>query len=258
MFSRPKNLPKTLEEELARVRDFQAHLESGNLRSRLEEKGVSLRFSAPTVDSSAYPGAAAEEDFDDAASEDGAPSDVVPALAPNSAKLTTTDINKITPTTLLRFLRARTFNFAQAAKLLEKNLLWRGTVQPNNITPEDIATPLESGVWTFLGLSKHNRPVLLINAGMWKPEHYGIETYVKFVAFFLNQAERQIEDLAEGPGTAGSIFYPECHFCPRVVSSLGISVSRYRVYRYLRMANVFSLSIISLAVARSSSSAPLL
>lgn len=80
--------------------------------------------------------------------------------------------------TLLRFLRARDHDLDKAQKMLENHLLWREKVRPDEIRgevcgkgcPEEMKLAVRSGVWTFLGMSRKNLPVILTNVGFWQPE----------------------------------------------------------------------------------------
>lgn len=177
--------------------------------SRLGENGITVLFTqqdvvpldssqrqqpesqtpaSPCSPSAQHSGAEFEDAASDAASS---PDEGADAPTPQAQPLRV----RLSSVTLLRFLRARAFQFAAAAKVLEKHVLWRAKVRPEAITSGEIRVPIESGAWTFLGKSKHKRPVLLINAGLWKPEEYPIETYVKFVSFFLTDVERQIDEV---------------------------------------------------------------
>ena len=86
---------------------------------------------------------------------------------------------------LQRYLTARDSNIQEAATLGLRAEEWRWKWKPTTITPDDISTSLPSGCWRFAGFSKDKRPIVLIDAGLWRPGDYSLEEYIRYVSWFI-------------------------------------------------------------------------
>jgi len=90
---------------------------------------------------------------------------------------------------MLRFLRARNFDVAKATAMAIDSCKWRASVKPGQITPEMIPNALPSGCWRFVGYAKDGMPIILIDAALFKPSsYYGIDEYIRYVAYFIEVA----------------------------------------------------------------------
>lgn len=86
---------------------------------------------------------------------------------------------------MLRFLRARDFDVAEAIAMATESCKWRASVKPQGITPEMVPNSLPSGCWRFAGYAKSGMPVIWINVALFKPSDlYGIDEYIRYVTYF--------------------------------------------------------------------------
>jgi hypothetical protein len=92
---------------------------------------------------------------------------------------------------LLRFLRARDFDVAQANAMLDEACKWRAAVKPAEIAPSMIARALQPSAWQIIGHARCGTPVLMSNAGVWRPSILeNIDEYTRFVAYFCAIIEK--------------------------------------------------------------------
>ena len=90
-----------------------------------------------------------------------------------------------------RYLVARNQDVAAAVAMARESEEWHMKVNPASITPSMIPKALPSGCWRFAGKATDGRPILLIQAGLWRPSDYSVEEYVDYVAFMMfNNLER--------------------------------------------------------------------
>ena len=100
---------------------------------------------------------------------------------------------------VLRFLRARDFDKEKTASLLKDHVEWMEKIKPLGISLQDVEAmeggkkAMESGCWRYLGDSDDGSPILEIRTGLWNPHEYDIDTYEKYVAWFVTWAERVME-----------------------------------------------------------------
>ena len=94
----------------------------------------------------------------------------------------------------VRFLRARDLNVKRATAMLAKHLAWREEWQPHTITTAHLRNSLPSGCWRFAGFAKQGQPIVSVRTGLWNPQDYDLTEYIRYVAWFLRQAERQHKD----------------------------------------------------------------
>lgn len=97
---------------------------------------------------------------------------------------------------LLRFLRARDFDYRKSLDLALGACEWRASVKPEQVVPEMLPNALPSKLWRFAGYAKSGMPILLIDAANWVPSsYYGVDEYVRYVAYITEVTMAQM-----GPG----------------------------------------------------------
>jgi len=100
--------------------------------------------------------------------------------------------------TLLRFLRARKFDFEKSVKMLVHHLTWRDKFAPSQLTPNDISAVLGSGLARFGPYSKSGLPVVIVKVEYFEPSIFeDMDTFTKYVAFFFERCVRRLPDGAD-------------------------------------------------------------
>eukprot|EP00761_Pharyngomonas_kirbyi_P012795 gb/GECH01012822.1/.p1 GENE.gb/GECH01012822.1/~~gb/GECH01012822.1/.p1 ORF type:complete len:288 (+),score=48.98 gb/GECH01012822.1/:1-864(+) len=100
-------------------------------------------------------------------------------------------------TCLCRFLRARKGSINNAAKMLEKTILWRREYQPARIPVSDVKWQAKDGKNYIRGRDRHGRPVIWMRARLDTP--YAAEQKLKLIVFQVEQAT-QIADRENSDG----------------------------------------------------------
>ena len=95
---------------------------------------------------------------------------------------------------LLRLLRARDFDVAKSAALLDSNQTFRAKYCPEKITAADVDNALKQGCWRMAGWSRGGQPIVLIRAALWRPQLYkDVDEYISLICYFM---EKGLSDLA--------------------------------------------------------------
>jgi len=96
------------------------------------------------------------------------------------------NVNFLTTSCYLRYLRARDWNLEKAAKMLEDTLTWRIENDPDNITKDQVKGLMELGSFYRNGKDKEGRPILYIRPGAYNP--YPPEQRIKYLIYIMETA----------------------------------------------------------------------
>jgi hypothetical protein len=94
---------------------------------------------------------------------------------------------------LRRCLLARLNDEKKATAMAVQCLKFREKVKPSKLTVADFKTANDQQVYSFAGHTKNGWPIIHCKAKNWNPWAYGVEEYVKELAFLFEQAERGMD-----------------------------------------------------------------
>lgn len=89
----------------------------------------------------------------------------------------------LTDLTLYRYLHGYSYNVEEAAKILKKNVEWRGTYKPYNVRLKDVESVAKQGYLYNLGNDKEGRPVIYLIVARDKIENNDEAKKLKFKHF---------------------------------------------------------------------------
>ncbi|CAD7926215.1 unnamed protein product [Amoebophrya sp. A120] len=94
---------------------------------------------------------------------------------------------------LIRYLQARNWDLKKAEAMLQNTLSWYGKYGLPSARADVKLVAMRSACWTFLGRNTNGEPIILIRTGCWNPQDYNMEEYVKYLHFFLRNANEWVE-----------------------------------------------------------------
>ena len=94
--------------------------------------------------------------------------------------------DSITDAQLDRYLRARKQNVPAAIEMGMKAEEWQRQWKPKEISPAEISKALPSGCWRFGGFTDDSRPILIIDAGLWRPKDYTVNEYISKYKYYFS------------------------------------------------------------------------
>ena len=86
---------------------------------------------------------------------------------------------------LKRILIARKCKIEASLKLYREEVYWRTKWRPSEIKIDQIRLAIDSGAWRICGFTRDGAPICNYKLKHWNPDDYGLDVYVRYVAFML-------------------------------------------------------------------------